>query len=180
MWGVIVFPVAVVVNQARYHTALGVSVTFTTKTASGSTNPPLSSVLVNLAPGQTMALAADCTRGCPGTVSATATVQVSSYAPAAASAFAIVPVAGTLATDVGGTPGVGDVTGTLTDPLFTAAMPIAASAVCFGPDQGILGGGMVTTLWGSAAADPNISVSVVYPRTPASCRLYAAPLTDFS
>lgn len=178
MWGVIVFPVAIVQNQARYHTAVGVSVTFTTQTPSGSTNPPLSSVQVNLAPGQTMALAADCTRGCPGTVSTSATVQVGSYA--IESAFAIASVAGSLTTDVGGTSGVGDVTGTLTDPLLVAGVPVAISAVCFDSQQGILGGGTSIALWSSAAADSNMTVAVIYPRIPASCQLYAAPLTDFS
>jgi hypothetical protein len=178
MWGVIVFPVAIIQNQAKYHTAVGVSVTFTTETASGSTNPPLSSVDVNLAPGQTMALAADCTRGCPGTVSTTATVQVESYA--VQTDFAIAPVPGSLATDVGGTLGVGDVTGTLSDPGLTTGAPMATSAACFDSQQDIIGGGTTIATWSGAGADANIDVAVIYPRIPVSCELYAAPLTDFS
>ena len=65
-------------NEATYHGALGVKVHFVTHKG-GKTLGSLDSVAVNLGPGETLAVSADCTDACNGATSVVATVTVGSW-----------------------------------------------------------------------------------------------------
>ena len=67
-------PVANLKNDAKYHGAASVMVHFVTH-RTGRTLGSLDSVAVNLGPGETLAVTADCTDACDGATSVTATVE---------------------------------------------------------------------------------------------------------
>src|SRR5207245_1709459 len=63
-WQLVTIPVAMLRNDAERHGAEEVVVHFTTQSSSGRTLGSLDSGAVNLVPGETLPVAADCTDGC--------------------------------------------------------------------------------------------------------------------
>ena len=166
------FPVANLKNNATYHGAAMVVAHFVTH-KSGKTLGSLESVPVNLGPGETLAVSADCTDACDGATSVTVTVSVGSWPtdvgavfPTAAAAFSCSPCrAGH---------GFGDVKGTLKPSASLASgSPVVAFAVCHNAAGVILGGGTEEVIWPSAASFA-VDVPVVINAAPASCGLGAS------
>ncbi len=166
------FPVANLKNNAMYHGAAMVVAHFVTH-RSGKTLGSLESAAVNLGPGETLAVSADCTDACNGATSVTVTISVGSWPtdvgatfPTASAAFSCSPCrAGH---------GFGDVKGTLKPSASLASgSPFVAFAVCHNAAGVILGGGTEEFHW-PAAASFEVDVPVVLNAAPSSCSLGAS------
>jgi hypothetical protein len=166
------FPVANLKNNASYHGAAMVVAHFVTH-RSGKTLGSLESVAVNLGPGETLAVSADCTDACDGATSVSVTVTIGSW-PAD-----VGPVFTTSAAAYSCSPcrtghGFGDAKGTLKPSASLASgAPVVAFAVCHNASGVILGGGTVVLHWqgGTSLA---VDVPVVINAAPASCALGAS------
>jgi hypothetical protein len=166
------FPVARLKNEARFHSAASVVVHFVTR-RSGRTLGSLDSVAVNLAPGETLAVTADCTDACNGATGVAATVTVGSWPTGIGPVFTTVSAA-YACSPCHSAHGYGEVKGTLTPaPAVSAGVAVVAFAVCVNSAGAILGGGSEQFVWqagSSLAAD----VPVVLNAAPASCALSAS------
>jgi hypothetical protein len=173
-WQLVTIPVAVLHDDATRHGAEEVVVHFITHGAGGQALGSLDSEAVNLVPGQTLAVAADCTDGCNGAASTAATVSVGMWTATIGPAFTATGVAYRCGTgSCGGGHGEGDVTGSLASPSVKQGAAVVAFAACFGPQGAIIGGGFDQTEWpgGAGAA---FDVPVIVNRQPASCQLGAS------
>jgi hypothetical protein len=166
------FPVANLKNNATYHGAAMVVADFVTHRA-GKTLGSLVSAAVNLGPGETLAVSADCTDACNGATSVSVTISVGSWPtdvgaifPTASAAFSCSPCR----------PGhgFGDVKGTLKPSASLASgSPFVAFAVCHNAAGAIVGGGTEEFNWPSATSFA-VDVPVVINAAPASCALGAS------
>ncbi len=165
-------PVANLKNNARYHGAASVIVHFVTH-RSGHNLGSLESVAVDLAPGETLAVAADCTDACNGATSVTATVEVGSWPAAIGAVFTTAPAAYSCAPCHSGH-GYGEVKGMLTpSSTIAAGQAVVGYAVCHNKAGAILGGGSEEFVWQSGAS-LSADVPVVVNAAPASCSLSAS------
>jgi hypothetical protein len=166
------FPVARLENEAKYHGATSVVVHFVTH-RSGRTLGSLDSIAVNLAPGETLAVSADCTDACNGATSVAATVAVGSWSTTLGPIFATAPAAYSC-NPCHSAHGYGNVTGTLT-PSSTVASgeAVVGFAVCETKAGVILGGGFEEFIW-QAGASLSANVPVVLNAAPSSCALGAS------
>jgi hypothetical protein len=166
------FPVASLKNEATYHGALGVKVHFVTHKG-GKTLGSLDSVAVNLGPGETLAVSADCTDACNGATSVVATVTVGSWSTS------IGPIFTTKSAAYSCQPchsahGYGNVTGTLTpSSAVSSGEAVAGFAVCENKAGAILGGGFEEFIWQSGST-LSANVPVVLNAAPSSCALGAS------
>ena len=166
------FPVARLKNEAKYHAAASVMVHFVTHRA-GRTLGSLNSVAVNLGPGETLAVTADCTDACNGATSVAVTVTVGSWTTAigpifttASAAYACQPCHSSH--------GYGSVKGTLTPSTpVSAGVAVVGFAVCQSSTGVILGGGTEQFIW-QAGSSLAVEVPVVLNAAPASCALGAS------
>lgn len=173
-WQLVTIPVAVLHDDATRHGAEEVVVHFTTHASGGQALGSLDSEAVNLAPGQTLAVAADCTDGCNGAAGTAATVSVGMWTAAIGPSFSAAGVAYRCGTGAcGGGHGEGDVTGSLAAASVRQGAAVVTFAACFGPRGAIIGGGVDETEWpgGASAA---FDVPVIVNRQPASCQLGAS------
>jgi hypothetical protein len=165
-------PVAELKNDAKFHGAASVIVHFVTHRSGGKLGS-LESVAVNLAPGQTLAVTADCTDACNGATSVSATVEVGSW-PTAIGAVFTTASARYSCQPCHSAHGFGEVKGTLTpSSTIAAGQAVVAFAVCRNRAGALLGGGSEEFVWQSGAT-LSADVPVVVNAAPASCSLGAS------
>ena len=165
-------PVAELKNDAKFHGAASVIVHFVTHRSGGNLGS-LESVAVNLAPGETLAVTADCTDACNGATSVSATVEVGSW-PTAIGAVFTTASAKYSCQPCHSAHGFGEVKGTLTpSSTIAAGQAVVAFAVCRNRAGAILGGGSEEFVWQSGAT-LSADVPVVVNAAPASCSLGAS------
>ena len=165
-------PVATLRNNAHFHGAASVKAHFVTH-RSGRTLGSLDSVAVNLAPGQTLAVTADCTDACDGATSVTASVSVASWPTGIGAVFPTINAAYTCGPCHAGN-GYGNAHGTLT-PTSTigSGSAVVGFAVCHNAAGAILGGGSEQFVW-PGGASLTVVVPVVVNSAPATCSLGAS------
>jgi hypothetical protein len=165
-------PVANLKNSASYHGAASVVAHFVTH-RSGRSLGSLESVPVNLAPGETLAVTADCTDACNGATSVSVTVTVGSWPTSIGAVFPTAAAAYSCAPCHSGH-GFGEVKGTLqpSSPLASGD-PVVGFAVCRNKAGAILGGGSEQFVW-QAATSLLVDVPVVLNAAPSSCALGAS------
>jgi hypothetical protein len=165
-------PVAELKNNAKFHGAASVVVHFVTH-RSGRTLGSLDSPAVNLVPGETLAVTADCTDACNGATGVDVTVTVGSWPITVGPVFATAAAKYTCQSCRAGH-GYGDVKGTLTPSAsISAGRAVVAFAVCRNTSGVIVGGGSEQFVWqagGSLAAD----IPVVVNTAPHACSLGAS------
>ena len=165
-------PVATLRNNARFHGAASVMVHFVTH-RSGRTLGSLDSVPINLAPGQTLAVTADCTDACDGATGVTATVTVASWPTGIGPVFTTIPASYSCGPCHAGH-GYGDAHGTLMpSATIGAGSPVVGFAVCRSAAGAILGGGSEQFVW-PGGAGLAVVVPVVVDARPATCSLGAS------
>jgi hypothetical protein len=149
----VAFPVVVLHNNARRHGAEQVVVHFATAARDGRPMGSLDSVPVNLAPGQTLPVTADCTDACTSAAKATATLSVGGWVTSSGTIVSAGPVTYTCDVGCGGGQSRGDATATLTAPLGAGAT-VEVFAACSSRGGTILGGGYIELVWpgGSSVA----------------------------
>ena len=140
---------------------------------SGRTLGSLESVPVNLAPGETLAVTADCTDACDGATSVSVTVTVASWPTSIGAVFSTATAAYSCAPCRTGH-GFGNVKGTL-KPSSTLASgdPVVSFAVCRNKTGAILGGGSEQFVW-QVGDSLNVDVPVVLNAAPSVCALSAS------
>ena len=133
----------------------------------------LDSVAVNLAPGQTLSVTADCTDACDGATSVTATVSVASWPTGIGAVFSTTTAAYTCGPCHAGH-GYGNAHGTLTpSSTIGSGSPVVGFAVCHDAAGAILGGGSEQFVW-PGGASLAVVVPVVVNSAPATCSLGAS------
>jgi hypothetical protein len=173
-WQLVAIPVAVLHNQASRHGAVQVTVHFTTRSPRGAVEGSLDSQPVNLAPGETLAVAGDCTDACNGASGTDVMVSVTAWTSVPGSSFASSQVAYRCGTGAcGGGHGEGDVTGVLSTRRLAPGATVAAFAACTGPGGAIVGGGSTQLVWPGGPSFA-VSVPVIVNSSPAACRLGAS------
>ena len=173
-WQLVAIPVAVLKNNAAHHGAAAVVVHFVTHAAGGATLGTLDSEAINLAPGETLPVAADCTDGCNGAASTDATVSVGSWTTSTGPFFTTTAGAYQCGTGAcGGGRGQGSVSGSLTVSRLAADSSIVVFAVC--TDQGgvVSGAGVTQTIWPGGTSN-HVSVPVIVNGPPSACQLGAS------
>ena len=166
------FPVARLKNEAKYHSAASVMVHFVTHRA-GHTLGALNSVAVNLGPGETLAVTADCTDACNNATSVAVTVAVGSWTTAIGPIFTTVSATYACQT-CHSSHGYGSVKGTLRPSMpVSAGVAVVGFAVCQNRAGVILGGGTEQFIW-QAGSSLAVEVPVVLNAAPASCALGAS------
>ena len=165
-------PVALLKNNATFHGAASVVVHFLTH-RSGRALGSLETVPINLAPGQTLAVTADCTDACDGATSVTATVSVASWPTSIGAVFPTTGATYTCGPCHAGH-GYGNVHGTLTpSSTIGSGSAVVGFAVCHNAAGAILGGGSEQFVW-PGGASLAVDVPVVVNSTPATCSLGAS------
>jgi hypothetical protein len=166
------FPVANLKNNASYHGAAMVKAHFVTHKA-GKTLGSLESIAVNLGPGETLAVSADCTDACNGATSVSVTVTVGSWPTDAGPIFTTAAAAYSCSPCRTGH-GFGDVKGTLQpSATLVTGSAVVAFAVCHSASGAILGGGTEEFVWQGGTTFA-VDVPVVLNAAPASCALGAS------
>jgi hypothetical protein len=165
-------PVASLKNDAKYHGAAGVVVHFVTR-RSGHTLGSLESDPVNLGPGESLAVTADCTDACNGATGVAATVTVGSWPTDIGPTFTTVRGAYSCAPCRPGH-GYGNVVATLTPSAsLSSGAAVVGFAVCENKAGAILGGGSEQFVWQSGST-LSANVPVVLNAPPSSCALGAS------
>jgi hypothetical protein len=165
-------PVASLRNNASFHGAASVVVHFVTH-RSGRTLGSLDSVPVNLRPGETLAVTADCTDACNGATAVEATVSVGSWPTILGPTFTAASVAYACQPCRSGH-GYGDVRATLTpSSAVSAGVAVVGFAICENRAGAILGGGSEQFIW---QAGPSLAadIPVVLNAAPSSCSVGAS------
>jgi hypothetical protein len=165
-------PVAYLHNNAAFHGAASVVAHFSTH-RTGRTLGSLDTVPVNLSPGETLAVTADCTDACNGATSVGVTVSVGTWSTIVGPVFATVPAVYSCRPCHSGH-GFGDARGTLrpSSPIAQGTA-VVGFATCRNRAGTILGGGSAEIVW-QAGATLAVDVPVVLNATPASCSLGAS------
>jgi hypothetical protein len=167
-YDLVAVPVAIVHNAAARHGAAMVVVHFTTSGPSGTHS--LDSIPVNLAPGETLPVTADCTDACTGANNAVATLTVGTWVPTSGATLR--------SSGVGyqcggcGSHAHGDVTGTLEAILGNGAA-VEAFASCSTATGAIVGGGSQELVW-PGTPSRGVDVPVIVSAQPQSCMLGAS------
>lgn len=173
-WQLIAIPVAVVRNNATRHGAATVVVHFVTHGPGGRTLGSLDSEAVNLAPGETLPVAADCTDGCNGAISTDVTVNVGGWTTSTGPAFTT--TAGGYQCGAGacsGGHGQGSVSGPIAVTQLAADVSIVAFAVCMDTGGAVIGAGVTQTVW-PGGTSAKVNVPVIVNGNPAACQLGAS------
>jgi hypothetical protein len=170
-YDLVAIPVAVVHNGASRHGAAQVVVHFATQSASGRPLGKVTAVPVDLGPGETLPVAADCTDACTGAAHASATVTVGIWVSTAGPTVTASP-ARYLCHGCGAGHAHGDVTATLSAALSGGAA-VTAFAVCTSKRGAILGGGSAALVW-PGGAGVAVDVPVIVNSPPAGCAVGAS------
>ncbi|MBV8301005.1 MAG: hypothetical protein JOY68_03680 [Candidatus Dormibacteraeota bacterium] len=167
-YDLVAVPVAILHNAAARHGAAMVVVHFTTSGPSGTHS--LDSIPVNLAPGETLPVTADCTDACTGANNAAATLTVGTWVPTSGATLR--------SSGVGyqcngcGSHAHGDVTGTLEATLGNGAA-VEAFASCSTASGAIVGGGSQELVWPGTPTHA-VDVPVIVSAQPQTCMLGAS------
>lgn len=162
-------PVAILHNAATAHVAMHVLVHFTV--TGGSRGPfGIDAQVVSLAPGETLAVAADCTDTCNHANETQVSVTVGSWVSGGRRTLTVTGAAYSCGGGCGGHQN-GDVLGTVSGAV-SAGATVYSVAVCTNSGGTIIGGGSSQITWGGGATQP-IDVSVILSANPARCTLYA-------
>ena len=173
-WQLVAIPVAILKNNAANHGAAAVVVHFATHAESGAALGTLDSEAVNLAPGETLPVAADCTDGCNGAASTDVTVSVGSWTTSTGAFFTTIAGGYQCGTGAcGGGHGQGSVAGSLTVSRLAADSSIAVFAVCTNQAGAISGAGVTQTVWPGGTSN-HVSVPVIVNGPPSACQLGAS------
>jgi len=173
-WQLATIPVAVLHNDAARHGAEEVVVHYSTRSPSGRPLGKLDSQAVNLAPGETLPVAGDCTDACNSAGSVGVTVTIGLWTATYGASFTAAGAAYRCGAGAcGGGHGQGYVTGTLTTSGVRQGAAVATFAACSGPAGAIVGGGVAQTQWQGGSTAP-VEVPVLVNRAPATCRLGAS------
>ena len=173
-WQLIAIPVAVLQNNAAHHGAAAVMVHFVTHGPGGQTLGSLDSEAVNLAPGETLPVAADCTDGCNGATSVDATVKVGNWTTSSGPSFTTTAGGYQCGTGAcGGGHGQGSVSGPINVTELASDESIVAYAVCTDSGGAVLGAGVTQTVW-PGGTSAKVTVPVIVNRNPAACQLGAS------
>jgi hypothetical protein len=165
-------PVAVLHNTASRHGAAMVVVHFVTHRSDGRTLGSLDSVPVNLGPGETLAVTADCTDACVNASGTAATIAVGAWVSKPGVALAAGPAAYRCG-NCGSGHGHGDTTGSITAAHLADGAAVVVFASCVGADGSIVGGGSEEIVWPGGTA-LNVDVPVLVNSAPAACQLGAS------
>jgi hypothetical protein len=169
-----VFPVSILRNLATAHTATGVIVRFTVQLPRGS--HALSAEPVALAPGETLAVTAQCTNSCDGATGVDAAVTVGGWAAGGRTVISASAASYACGSPCAGSHGYeGHVSGTLRSGVPDGTL-INLSAVCMDGAGTIVGGGLIQTFW-SNGSSTSVTVPVLVTTPPASCQLYATKVS---
>ena len=173
-WQLVAIPVALLRNDAHRHGAEEVVVHFTTHSPSGATGS-LSSTAVDLAPGETLPVAADCTDGCNNATSTDVSVSVGLWTPAVGPSFSAGPAAYACGSGAcGGGHGQGSATAPVTATSSLAeGVAVAAFAACTNAAGAIVGAGVTTTSW-PGGTTATVKVPVIVNSAPAACSVGAS------
>ena len=165
-------PVALLHNDSARHGASQVVVHFVTRNAHGGRLGALDSVAVNLAPGETLPVAGDCTDACTGAATTDASVTVGAWVDAPGVSFT---GAGTTyrCEACGQSNQHGDVVGTVAVPHLGEGAAVALFAACQDASEKVVGGGLAQIVWpgGRSLA---VDVPVLLSAAPARCSLGAS------
>lgn len=173
-WQLVAIPVAVLHNNAAHHGAAGVVVHFITHAADGRTLGALDSEAVNLAPGATLPVAADCTDGCNNATTTDVTVSVGNWTTSSGPSVATAPGAYECSTGAcGGGHAQGTVSGTLSASHIAADTSIVTYAACTDSGGAIVGAGVTQTVW-PGGTSARVRVPVIVNSPPAACQLGAS------
>lgn len=173
-WQLVAIPVAMLHNNAAHHGAAAVVVHFLTHAPSGATLGALDSEAVNLAPNETLPVAADCTDGCNGATRADVTVSVGSWTTSTGPFFTTATGSYQCGTGAcGGGHGQGSVSGPITVSHLAADTSIVAFAVCTDAGGAIIGAGVTQTVW-PGGTSARVSVPVIVNGAPSGCQLGAS------
>jgi len=165
-------PVAELKNNAAFHGAASVVAHFVTH-RSGRTLGSLESVPVNLGPGETLAVTADCTDACNGATSVSVRVTVGSWPTSIGAVFTTAAAAFSCHPCHAGH-GFGDVKGTLTpSSAIASGSPVVGFAACRNRTGAILGGGSEQLVW-PGGASLTVDIPVVVNAAPSACALGAS------
>lgn len=163
-------PVAILKNVATRHTATGVKTHFTV--SSGGRSPQkLEGQVISLSPGETLAVAAQCTDTCNGADTVDVQVEVGGWAPGARTTLATSAVAFACGSGCAGST-YGKVTGVVTGTL-AANTGVYVVADCTDGSGTIIGGNSTLTQWAGGASQP-VEVNVLLRAPAARCELFAA------
>jgi len=165
-------PVAVLHNTASRHGAAMVVVHFVTHRSDGRTLGSLDSVPVNLGPGETLAVTADCTDACVNASGTAATIAVGAWVSKPGVALAAGPAAYRCG-NCGSGHGHGDTTGSITAAHLADGAAVVVFASCVGADGSIVGGGSEEIVWPGGPA-LSVDVPVLVNSAPAACQLGAS------
>jgi len=165
-------PVAVLHNTASRHGAAMVVVHFVTQRSDGRVLGSLDSVPVNLGPGQTLAVTADCTDACVNASGTAATVAVGAWVGTPGVSLAAGPTAYRCG-NCGSGHGHGDTTGSIIAPHLVDGAAVVVFASCVGADGSIVGGGSEEIVWPGGPA-LSVDVPVLVNSPPAACQLGAS------
>jgi hypothetical protein len=168
----VTIPVAVLHNAASRHGAAMVVVHFVTHRADGRTLGSLDSVPVNLGPGETLAVTANCTDACVGASGTDAAVKVGAWVDRPGASLAAGPAA-YHCSNCGAGRGHGNTTGTVTATHLAEGAAVVVFASCMRADGMILGGGSEVIVWPGGPA-LNVDVAVLVNSPPATCQLGAS------
>jgi hypothetical protein len=165
-------PVAELKNNAAFHGAASVIAHFVTH-RSGRTLGSLDSVPVNLGPGETLAVTADCTDACNGATSASVSVTVGSWPTSIGAVYKTAPAAYSCH-PCRAAHGYGDAKGTLTaGSAIASGSAVVGFAACRNRAGTILGGGSAELVW-PGGTSLHMDIPVVVNAPPASCTLGAS------
>ena len=168
----VTIPVAILHNAASRHGAAMVVVHFVTHRSGGRTLGSLDSVPVNLGPGETLAVTANCTDACVGASGTDAAVRVGAWVDRPGVSLAAGPAA-YHCSNCGAGRGHGNTTGTVTASHLAEGAAVVVFASCVGADGMILGGGSEVIVWPGGPA-LNVGVAVLVNSPPATCQLGAS------
>jgi hypothetical protein len=165
-------PVADLRNNAAFHGAASVVAHFVTH-RSGRNLGSLDSVPVNLGPGETVAVTADCTDACNGATSVSVTLTVGSWPVSIGAVFATVPAAYSCHPCRAGH-GYGDVKGTLVaSSAIGSGRAVVGFAACRNRAGAIIGGGSEELVWPGGTSFA-VDIPVVVSTPPSACSLAAS------
>jgi hypothetical protein len=165
-------PVAVIHNAATRSAATGVIVHLT-PTLGGAGLTPLKTSALIVYPGETVAVAANCTDTCNNADGVSVVVEPGTWTqlvggPPTATAAAYACVSGCSGH------GQGDVRATVTGSGLLAGGRVDVFAACRAADGTIVGGGQRSVVWPQAGGSLPLTVPVIVSAQPATCEVDAS------
>lgn len=162
-------PVVILHNAAAHHVAVGVKTHFSVTAGNGQVLP-LEGPLVSLAPGETLAVAANCTDTCNRAQTTDVKLEVTSWEPGTRATITTSAVAFACGSGCQGST-YGKVTGTLAGTV-PSGRAVYVSADCTDASGAIIGGGSTQATWPGGPTSP-AEINVILRASAAHCDLFA-------